>query len=152
MAFCLFINIFIIVMEKKYTNKDITVVWKPDACIHSALCWHNLLSVFDPRKKPWINMDGADTDAIIAQVDKCPSGALSWLRNEDGSPATDQTEVETIIEATPNGPLMVYGNIKVKDSDGNETVKHKVTAFCRCGASDNKPYCDGSHRKIDFKG
>jgi uncharacterized Fe-S cluster protein YjdI len=140
-------------MEKKYSNKDITVVWKPDACIHSALCWHGLLGVFDPRKKPWVNMDGADTDAIIAQIEKCPSGALSWLRNEDGgTPATEHTEVETIIEVTPNGPLMVYGNIKVKDSDGNETVKNKVTAFCRCGASGNKPYCDGSHRKIDFKG
>ncbi|MEI6407928.1 MAG: (4Fe-4S)-binding protein [Bacteroidota bacterium] len=139
-------------MEKKYSNKDITVVWKPDACIHSALCWHGLLGVFDPRKKPWINMDGADTEAIIAQIDKCPSGALSWLRNEEGAPVIEHTEVETIIEVTPNGPLMVYGNIKVKDSDGNETMKNKVTAFCRCGASGNKPYCDGSHRKIDFKG
>lgn len=140
-------------MEKKYSNKDITVVWKPDACIHSALCWHGLLGVFDPRKKPWVNMDGADTDATIAQIEKCPSGALSWLRNEDGgAAATEHTEVETIIEVTPNGPLMVYGNIKVKDSDGNETMKNKVTAFCRCGASGNKPYCDGSHRKIDFKG
>lgn len=97
-------------------------------------------------------MDGADTEAIIAQIDKCPSGALSWLRNEEGAPVIEHTEVETIIEVTPNGPLMVYGNIKVKDSDGNETMKNKVTAFCRCGASGNKPYCDGSHRKIDFKG
>jgi len=139
-------------MEKKYSNKDITVVWKPDACIHSALCWHGLLGVFDPRKKPWVNLEGADTDAIIAQIEKCPSGALSWLRNEEGAPAIEHTEVETIIEVTPNGPLMVYGNIKVKDSDGNETMKNKVTAFCRCGASGNKPYCDGSHRKIDFVG
>ncbi|MCW5922361.1 MAG: (4Fe-4S)-binding protein [Saprospiraceae bacterium] len=139
-------------MEKHYTNNDITVVWKPDVCIHSTLCWRGLIKVFDPRRRPWIDMDGADTEAIIAQVEKCPSGALSWHRNQAEEVEPTRVEVETIVEATPNGPLMVYGNIKVKDAEGNETSKHKVTAFCRCGASSNKPYCDGSHRKVDFKG
>lgn len=139
-------------MEKQYTNDDITVIWKPDACIHSTLCWKGLVQVFNPRKKPWVDIQGADSDAIIAQVEKCPSGALSWFRNSELKAEPESVDVETIVEASPNGPLMVYGNIKVKDSEGNETVKHKVTAFCRCGASENKPYCDGSHRKIDFKG
>jgi uncharacterized Fe-S cluster protein YjdI len=139
-------------MEKKYSNKDITVVWKPNACIHSALCWHGLLEVFDPRKKPWINLEAADTERIIAQIEKCPSGALSWVKNEAGKPEVEQVEVETIVETIPNGPLMVYGNIAVKDAAGNETHKNKVTAFCRCGASGNKPYCDGTHQKIGFEG
>jgi uncharacterized Fe-S cluster protein YjdI len=139
-------------MEKRYSNKDITIVWKPDVCIHSTLCWRGLIKVFNPRERPWIDMSGADTEAIIAQVEKCPSGALSWHRNQAAEAASEQVEVETIVETTPNGPLMVYGNIKVRDAEGNETSKHKVTAFCRCGASGNKPYCDGSHRKIDFKG
>ncbi len=139
-------------MTKHYTNDDITVVWKPDACIHSALCWKGLLEVFDPRKRPWINMEGTESDAIIAQVEKCPSGALSWFRNGDTASQPEHIDVETIVEATPNGPLMVYGNIRVKDSAGNETVKHKVTAFCRCGGSSNKPYCDGTHGKIGFEG
>jgi uncharacterized Fe-S cluster protein YjdI len=139
-------------MEKKYGNKDITVVWKPNACIHSALCWHGLLEVFDPRKKPWINLEAADTERIIAQIEKCPSGALSWVKNEAGKPEVEQVEVETIVETIPNGPLMVYGNIAVKDAAGNETHKNKVTAFCRCGASGNKPYCDGTHQKIGFEG
>lgn len=138
-------------MEKHYTNNDITVVWKPDVCIHSTRCWRGLINVFNPRQRPWIDMDGADTEAIIAQVEKCPSGALSWHRNQTEEVEPTRMEVETIVEVTPNGPLMVYGNIKVKDAEGNETSKHKVTAFCRCGASNNKPYCDGSHRKIDFK-
>jgi CDGSH-type Zn-finger protein len=60
--------------------------------------------------------------------------------------------VETIAEVSENGPLLVYGNLKVKKNDGTIEQKNKVTAFCRCGASGNKPYCDGSHRKIDFKG
>lgn len=137
-------------MEKHYKNDDITVVWKPEVCIHSTLCWKNLAAVFDPRKRPWIDMSGADTQAIIDRVEKCPSGALSWFRNDDQETKPEHIDVETIVEATPNGPLMVYGNIRVKDSRGNETVKHKVTALCRCGGSANKPYCDGTHKKIGF--
>jgi len=139
-------------MEKQYTNGEITIVWKPDACIHSTLCWRGMIDVFNPKKRPWIDMEGADSEAVIAQVEKCPSGALSWFRNSEAEGQPETTDVETIVEVTPNGPLMVYGNIKVKDSEGSETVKHKVTAFCRCGASGNKPYCDGSHRKVGFKG
>lgn len=139
-------------MEKQYSNGDITVVWKPDACIHSTLCWRGLTEVFNPKKRPWVNMETADSETIIAQVGKCPSGALSWFRNGATEAHPESINVETIVEASPNGPLMVYGNIKVKDGEGNETVKYKATAFCRCGASENKPYCDGSHRKIDFKG
>lgn len=138
-------------ITKHYTNGDITVVWKPAQCIHSKICWTNLLNVFNPRERPWIKMDGATTERIIEQVDKCPSAALSWFKNEAGE-AMPKTEAETIVEVAPNGPLMVYGNIKVKDTQGIETDKFKVTAFCRCGASANKPYCDGSHVKIDFKG
>ncbi|MBU6340305.1 MAG: (4Fe-4S)-binding protein [Bacteroidetes bacterium] len=139
-------------MEKKYHNNDITVIWKPDACIHSTLCWKNLQAVFDPRKKPWINLDAAETEKIIAQIEKCPSGALSWVKNEAGESAVEHVDIETIVETIPNGPLMVYGNIAVKDAAGNETHKNKVTAFCRCGASGNKPYCDGTHQKIGFEG
>jgi CDGSH-type Zn-finger protein len=66
--------------------------------------------------------------------------------------ANTGSTVESIVEVSPNGPLLVYGNILVKDKDGNETQKNKVTAFCRCGSSGNKPYCDGTHRKINFVG
>ncbi len=136
--------------EKRYTNNEITIVWKPDTCIHAKLCWNGLGEVFNPRERPWINMDGATTEKIVEQINKCPSGALSYFHNSEG----EQTEVETetIAEVMENGPLLVYGNITVKDSQGNETKKHKVTAFCRCGASSNKPFCDGGHKKVDFKG
>lgn len=70
-------------MEKHYTNGDITVVWKPDICQHSTICWRNLLQVFNPRKHPWVNMEGADSETIIAQVEQCPSGALTWFRNSE---------------------------------------------------------------------
>ncbi len=76
-------------MEKQYTNGDITVIWKPEVCQHSAICWRNLRSVFDPRKRPWIDMGGADSATIIAQVEKCPSGALSWIRAGGQSSPSD---------------------------------------------------------------
>lgn len=62
---------------KEYTNGEVTVVWQPHMCIHSKKCWKGLLSVFDPRRKPWVDMDGASSERIVAQVNECPSGALS---------------------------------------------------------------------------
>ena len=67
-------------MEKRYTNGEITVVWKPDICIHSGICARGLPLVFDPRRRPWIDMQHADTATIEKQVAACPSGALSIER------------------------------------------------------------------------
>lgn len=139
-------------IAKKYSNGEVTVVWKPDLCIHSALCVQGLPSVFDYQKRPWINTDGASSEAIMTQVKKCPSGALSYYLNEDEREGEVAIETERIVEVMPNGPLLVYGNITVKKADGSEKRDAKVTAFCRCGASQNKPFCDGTHRKIGFVG
>lgn len=69
----------------KYTNGQITVVWKPDVCRHSGRCVTQLPNVFDLKAHPWINMQGADTNTIIDQVNKCPTGALSYFHNEEQS-------------------------------------------------------------------
>jgi uncharacterized Fe-S cluster protein YjdI len=69
---------------KHYTNGEITIAWKPDICAHSKKCWTGLLEVFDPRKRPWIDMSKADTERIKQQVAQCPSGALSYFYNEEG--------------------------------------------------------------------
>jgi len=71
------------VKTHKYSNGEVTVVWKPDICIHSAICFRGLHDVFDPQKRPWININGAATERIIEQVRKCPSGALSYFMNAD---------------------------------------------------------------------
>jgi uncharacterized Fe-S cluster protein YjdI len=156
-------------MEKKinYTNGEVTVVWRPDDCIHSRICWEKatgLPEVFNPQVKPWINMGGAGTDRIIAQVEKCPTHALSYFLNSGEASekaeehaegvAAELVERETvpIVQIMKNGPLLVYGNITVKDQHGNETSRQNVTSFCRCGASKTNPYCDGTHFDIDFKG
>jgi len=138
-------------ITKKYTNGEVTIVWKPNICIHSTMCFNGLGNVFDPQKRPWITPEGGTTEQIIDQVKKCPSGALRYYLNSE---AGDEVKVvaETIVETMPNGPLLVYGNVTVKDQNGNLTKKNNVTAFCRCGGSSNKPFCDGSHKKIGFEG
>ena len=144
---------------KKYSNGEVTVVWQPAKCIHSMVCWKlpgGLPEVFDPKARPWIDMDGASTIRIIEQVKKCPSGALSF-KMEEGEEPVPYAEIEgsvnpAVVQAIANGPLMIYGNIIVKDATGNETQKINVTAFCRCGASKHNPYCDGTHADIHFKG
>ncbi|HEU4470677.1 MAG TPA: (4Fe-4S)-binding protein [Flavisolibacter sp.] len=133
-------------LTKTYTNGEVTIVWKPASCIHSTLCWKEatgLPSVFDPRVRPWIRPEGASTEKIIEQVNKCPSGALTFYYN--GQEPARQVSTDTKVEVVANGPLLVYGNISVRDQRGVESKKFKVTAFCRCGLSANKPYCDGSH-------
>lgn len=64
-------------MVKHYSNGEITVVWKPDLCQHSGICAQGLRPVFDPKRKPWIELQHSDSATIADQVAKCPSGALS---------------------------------------------------------------------------
>ncbi len=142
-------------ITKHYTNGEVTIVWKPAMCIHSKICWQQsagLPEVFHPATRPWITPEASDTTRIIEQVKLCPSGALSFYLNDQEQPAEAAATSETIAEVMKDGPLLVYGNITVRDGEGVETRKSKVTAFCRCGASGNKPYCDGTHTRIGFKG
>jgi uncharacterized Fe-S cluster protein YjdI len=68
-------------LDKHYKNEDITVFWQPEKCIHSANCVRGLRAVFDPGRKPWIEMSAGETDDIIRTVQNCPSGALSFEYN-----------------------------------------------------------------------
>jgi uncharacterized Fe-S cluster protein YjdI len=142
----------------KYTNNEVTVVWKPKVCIHSTICWKGLLEVFNPRDRPWIKMDGASTEKIIEQVRQCPSGALSYFLNQEQ--ATDAPAEKVIaesanmmkVEVTANGPYLIKTECLIVHANGMEETKTGTVALCRCGASKNKPYCDGQHRMIGFEG
>jgi uncharacterized Fe-S cluster protein YjdI len=136
---------------KKYKSDKLTVVWQPDLCIHSRNCFNGLPKVFNPSNRPWITPENEDDEVIRAQIDKCPSGALSYILH-DGETSSGDPASAYRVEVLPNGPLMVHGNLSIKQSDGTEIEKNNVTAFCRCGSSSSKPFCDGSHRKIDFQG
>ena len=134
---------------KKYEKEGLTINWEPDKCIHSAICVKTLPKVYDPNAKPWIKPENASIADLKAQIDKCPSGALSYAHE---SVAEAGVSEETEVEIMPNGPVLVKGKVRITHSSGKIEHKDKTTAFCRCGASGNKPYCDGAHRTVDFKG
>lgn len=143
-------------IEKEYSNGEVTVVWKPHLCIHSTICFRGLPQVFQPGKRPWIKVKDASTQEIIDQVKKCPSGALSFFLNK---PMADLEEgpqqlsgEKACVELFLDGPLMVEGPLLLKDTRGDTILKQESCYFCRCGASKNKPFCDGTHKDIDFKG
>jgi uncharacterized Fe-S cluster protein YjdI len=135
---------------KEYTNNEVTVVWEAEKCIHSAICVKNLPNVFLPNEKSWIKIDAASTEDLVSTIKKCPSGALSFYMNNEDEKTSES--LETKVEVLENGPLLVYGTVKVTHRDGREETKNKTTAFCRCGASQNKPFCDGAHVKEEFRG
>ncbi|MCH2489539.1 MAG: (4Fe-4S)-binding protein [Flavobacteriales bacterium] len=134
--------------NKEYTNGEVTVTWNPKLCIHSGKCTKGLPAVFRPKVRPWVQINNATTDEIIETVNACPSGALSHYMNAMGQTEVDKEDKKDMIkvEVMEGGPLMVYGALAVKHDDGREEQKHKATAFCRCGKSGNKPFCDGSHK------
>jgi len=133
---------------KEYTNGELTIVWKPKTCIHAETCVKTLPNVYSTTEKPWLKIENASTEEFKAQIDQCPSGALSYYMNDGSDKKPDSTVTEVVVMA--NGPLLVNGTLNIIDIEGNKVVKEKATAFCRCGASDSKPYCDGSHSKINF--
>lgn len=137
----------------QYTNGEVTIVWKPDNCIHSTLCWKGLKEVFNPAERPWIKPDGATTQQIIEQVRKCPSGALSYfVNNEEGKDIIAEKAELLNIEIAANGPILIKTECVIQHSNGTTETKKGTTALCRCGQSSNKPYCDGTHRKAGFVG
>ena len=135
---------------KKYSNGDVTIVWDAKKCIHSGICVKGLPNVFRPKVRPWIRINAAESDKLINQVKQCPSGALSYYLNNIEDKTAENLDAK--VEVLENGPLLVYGTLKVIKKDGSTEIKNKTTAFCRCGSSNNKPYCDGSHVKNEFKG
>ncbi len=136
--------------KKEYTTQNLTVVWQPDLCVHSGICVKGLPEVFKPKQSPWIELSNADSKAIIEQVKRCPSGALT-LKNISinmENPISEKVRVEVI----PNGPLVIHTSCAISKPNGEIVEKENRASMCRCGASANKPFCDGAHKQIEFVG
>lgn len=67
--------------EIKYTNGELTVIWRPDLCQHAGICVKMLPKVYHPKEKPWVKIENATTQELIEQVAKCPSAALTYSTN-----------------------------------------------------------------------
>jgi CDGSH-type Zn-finger protein/ferredoxin len=123
-----------------YEGRSITLHDNRSICAHAGLCTDRLASVFKYGSEPWIDPDGAPVEAIVDAVRRCPSGALSYSidgRDEDAAPA------QARINVTRDGPYAVSGI-------GLSGVQRERYTLCRCGASKNKPFCDGSHWDAKF--
>jgi len=160
--------------DRKYSNDEITVFWKPSACVHASYCYRELIEVFDPGRRPWVDMKGAATEKIIETVNMCPTEALTWkwndsIKNQDvgidqsnhvkfrrpelltqdaKTPMENPVSVKIMID----GPIVIKGDFSLNYSGVNKDFREGLVSICRCGASDHQPFCDGQHRKIGFTG
>ncbi len=156
--------------DRQYTNGEITVFWKPSRCIHATTCFRELIEVYNPGRRPWVNMNGAPTRRIIEVTNKCPTQAIYWKYNKDMTPEElEKNRTSPAVEETPetmekkkeeekpvkvsimkDGPIVVEGNFRIVGPGGNELKSMLMTSFCRCGNSKSMPFCDGTHRKVGF--
>lgn len=125
-------------------GSGITVRDDRSICAHVGFCGNRVTNI-------WKQV--ADTDdsivrlAVINEVEKCPSGALTYRLDDDGDTEPDYP---TQIAVTADGPLWVTGGLSVTTSTGVELEPRPRMTLCRCGASKNKPLCDGSHYDAGF--
>jgi len=129
-----------------YIGKQITIHDNRGICAHAGVCTDNLASVFRMGEEPWIDPDAATVDEIVAIVERCPSGALGYALGEsERTVAAGAASIRIV----PGGPYVVTGEVELDASWGDGACRNQFT-LCRCGASKNKPFCDGSHWDVDF--
>lgn len=131
---------------KRYTSDAIDVTYDAKRCIHAAECVRGLPAVFDTAQRPWIQPANAVADVVAEVVTRCPTGALHFERR-DGAAAEPVPAVNRVI-VTAAGPLTVRGDVQL--TLGDTSLRDTRVALCRCGQSQNKPFCDNSHRAAGF--
>ena len=137
--------------RKSYAGKKIIIHDNRKICSHAAECVNNLPSVFKFDARPWIDPEAATLEESINTIRKCPSGALSY--SIDGVEYKDQNERKPMVTVSKEGPYIITGGVELIGDNlqfGDGASKEHYTV-CRCGASRNKPFCDGMHRVINFK-
>ncbi len=132
--------------RERYEGPGIVMTDDKTLCYHAGFCVRE-------HAKAWSLVEQAEDTAaralLVDMIEKCPSGRLEYFEPPDEA-AVEQT-LEQEVGIVDDGPLWVRGGIPVQGSDGETyEVRNRVT-LCRCGASNNKPFCDGEHSKIGFK-
>lgn len=133
--------------ERPYEGEKITIYDNRTICAHAAICVSQLPAVFRKNEQPWIEPDGADAATTRAIIDRCPSGALRYAIESGKSTGLGQ-EDGIVIEQ--GGPYHVTGNVRLQVDEALQPPLPAQYTLCRCGASKNKPYCDGSHYDVAF--
>ncbi|GHE72323.1 MULTISPECIES: (4Fe-4S)-binding protein [Roseivirga] len=127
-------------LVKEYSNGEVTIVWKPDLCIHSGICLRGLPKVFNLKQRPWVQPEKANSDQIVALVRECPSKALSVK----GVRFKEKDNSDVKVTLIPGGPILIKGGATVTERN-HKQVHRETVAFCRCKRSRKFPYCDGTH-------
>jgi len=134
---------------KAYESEGVVIHFDARRCIHAAKCVAGLPEVFDAERRPWIDATKGSVEEIVRVVERCPSGALTHERRDGGAPEVAPSGPPRIKTVT-DGPLYVLGAVEVCDDEGTPVHTGPRMALCRCGASNNKPFCDNSHLAIGF--
>lgn len=143
--------------SRDYEAEGVVVHWKQERCSHSGMCYNTLPEVFRPDERPWVVAGAAPADQVLDVVELCPTGALTYTRTAKGSSdMSDETAGSTSTDAptitvTENGPYEITGQVEIRNDAGELVKQTRKTSLCRCGASGNKPFCDGSHEKVGFE-
>ncbi len=132
-----------------YPGEKVDVTWDRRLCIHVSECTRAANDVFESGRKPWGEPDTASPVEVAETVERCPSGALAYVR-KDGGPA-ESPDVENTIVVSLDGPLLVRGELALEGAADDMPGTRTRAALCRCGASGNKPFCDNSHRGAAFR-
>lgn len=149
----------------EYVGEDVEVTYDVRRCIHARECVRGLPAVFDPDRRPWIDPDAvrasdasqsdadgsstAGADELAEVIERCPTGALHYERRDGG--LAEAVPDENTVTVAPDGPHYLRGDVELTTPDGDALLSDTRVALCRCGASDNKPLCDGNHRNVDFE-
>ena len=133
--------------RRDYVGKSITIHDNRGLCAHAGVCTDRLSSVWRMKTKPWIDPDGAEIEAIVATIQACPSGALSYSIDEQEH---RDCENPAAIRLSKNGPYQITGSVELEGAEFGEGASREHFTLCRCGASKNKPFCDGSHYDAGF--
>jgi len=129
---------------ERVSGKSVLIQFEGKKCIHSRACVLTRPDVFVPNVAgEWIHPDAATPEEIAALALACPSGAIRYERL-DGGPEETAPRVN-LARVRENGPLALHAPLEI----GGESAGFRAT-LCRCGASQNKPYCDGSHTAAGF--
>jgi len=135
----------------EFKGKQITVLDNSGVCCHAGECVSGSPEVFFSRKegKRISNPDNGDKENIVQTIRKCPSGALTYKIDNE---LFDEYFSDEEIFISKDGPLHVRGGVDLDDGSKDELNSKKHYTLCRCGASNNKPFCDGIHKMINFNG